>query len=56
MKEALVARDRACLKRLHHYSESLRLMTQEHINLRAIMEFIGKRKCELTKAKTKIFN
>ena len=56
MKESLVSREKAWLDRLHHCSESLRLMTQEHINKRTIMESIGKRQCEMTKANTKILN
>ena len=48
----LASRDQAWLNSLHHCSESLRLMTQEHINMRATMESIGKRQCEMTKVNT----
>ena len=48
MIKSLVSRDKAWLNNLHSYSESLRLMTQEQINLRGTLESIGKRQCELT--------
>ena len=56
MKEFFVSRDEALLNILHQYSESLRLMTREQINIRATLESIGKRQCELTKANGKILN
>ena len=56
MIKSLVSRDRAWLNNLHSYSESLRLMTQEQINLRGTLESIGKRQCELTKANEQILN
>ena len=56
MKESLVSRDQALLDRLHYYSDSIRLMTQEQINIRATMESKGKRQCELTKVNGKILN
>ena len=38
IQDSLVSRDQAWLNSLHSYSESLRLMTQEQINLRATLE------------------
>ena len=51
IQNSLVSRDRALLNSLHSCSESLRLMTQEQINLRKTLESIGKRQCELAKSK-----
>ena len=39
----LASRDQAWLNSLQHCNESLRLMTQEKINMRATMESVGKR-------------
>ena len=45
----LASKDQTWLNILHHFSEILRLMTQEHINIRATMESIEKRQYEMTK-------
>ena len=56
LQDSLVSRDQAELNSLHSCSESLRLMTQEQINLRATMVSIRKIQCELTKANGEILN
>ena len=56
IQECLVSRDRTWLNSLHSYSESLRLMTQEQINLRGTLESIGKRQCELTKSNAQLLD
>ena len=43
IQECLVSRDKVWLNSFHSCTESLRLMTQEQINLRATLEAIGKR-------------
>ena len=54
--DSLVSRDQAWLNSLNSYSESLRLMTQEQINLRATLESIGNRQGELTKSNAQLLN
>ena len=49
MKESLVSKDQAWMDRLHHFSEIPRLITHVEINIRATMESIWKRQCEMTK-------
>ena len=44
------------IKWFHHCKESLRLMTQEHINNKATLESIGKRQHELIKGNAKILD
>ena len=56
IQECMVSKDRAWLNSLHSYSKSLRLMTQEQINLRATLESIGKRQCELTKSNAQLLD
>ena len=56
MKEALVQRDQEWLNSLHYYSESLRLMTQEQINIRGTMESLGKKKYDLKKENAEILD
>ena len=46
IQDSLVSRDRAWLNSLHSCNESLRLMTQEQINMKATLESMGKRQCE----------
>ena len=43
IQNCLVCRDQGWLNGLHHYKESLRLMTMEYINNKATLESIGKR-------------
>ena len=56
LQDSLVSRDQAWLTSLHYCKENLRLMSLEKINMRATMETIGKRQCELTKENTEILN
>ena len=56
IQDSLVSRDQAWLNRLHSYKESLRLMTQEQINIRATLESMGKRQHELTKGNGQILD
>ena len=56
IQDTFVSRDRAWLNSLHSCSESLRLMTQEQINLRATLESVGKRLCELTKSNAQLLD
>ena len=56
MKEYLASRDQGRLNRLHYYNESLRLMTQEQINIRSTMESLSKRHYELTNENEEILN
>ena len=41
---------------IHSCSQSLRLMTQEQINIRATLESVGKRQYELTKGNAQILD
>ena len=43
IQECLVSKDLTWLNSFHYCGESLRLMTEERINLRATFELIGKR-------------
>ena len=52
----LASRDQAWLIKLHHCNESLKLMTLEHINLRAALELIGKRHHELINGHAEILD
>ena len=54
IKEALVSRERDWLNNLEHYRDSLRMITHEQVNLRAAMELICKRQCELTKSNAQL--
>ena len=56
MKESLASRDQARLNILHYCNESLRLMTQEQINIRSTMDSLSKRHYELTKENEEILN
>ena len=52
IQDSLVFRDQAWLNSLHSCNESLRLMTQEQINIRVTLKSLGKRQHELTKGNT----
>ena len=56
IQNCLSSRDQDWLNGLHHCKESLRIMTHEHINIRATLESVGKRQCELTKGNAKILD
>ena len=56
IQDSLVSRDKAWMNSLHSCSESLRLMTQEQINIRATLESVGKRQYELTKGNAQILD
>ena len=43
IQDSLVSRDQAWLNSLHSCNESMRLMTQEQINIRETLESLGKR-------------
>ena len=48
LKDVLKARDQEWLNGLHHYKESVRLMTLKHINNKTLMETFSKRQREVT--------
>ena len=54
--ESLVSRDRTWLKSLDSYSQNLKSMYQEQVNMRETLESIGKRQCELTKTNAQIID
>ena len=54
-KEAITFRDQEWSNGLYHYKESVRLVTLEKIN-KGILEKIGKRQRELTKANVEILD
>ena len=56
MKAALESRDRDWLNSLAHCKESFRLMSQEHVNNKALMESLAKRQRELTESNAKILD
>ena len=56
MKATLESRDRDWLNSLDHCKESLRLMTYEQVNNRALMESLAKRQRELTERNAKILD
>ena len=56
MKAALESRDRDWLNSLEHYKAIFRLMTQEQVNNKTLMESLAKRQCELIKSNAKILD
>ena len=56
LKEVLKERDQEWLNGLHHYKESVRLVTLEQINNRILMETLSKRQCELTEGNAEILD
>ena len=56
MKAALESRDKDWLNSLQQCKESVRLMTYEQVNNRALMKSLAKRQRELTESNAKILD
>ena len=56
IQESLVSRDRTWLNSLGSCCQSLKSMYQEQVNLRATLDSIGKKGCELTKSNVQILD
>ena len=56
MKATLEPKDIDWLNSIAHCKESFRLMAQEQVNNKTLMESLAKRQCELTKSNAKILD